>query len=67
MTHMHISQKKTCFGCLAFKPTLPINCSLNYKNGNITKDTLGFYDGIPFEPCPKPKTRTDMFRLPIDK
>jgi len=59
---MKISQKRTCFGCKAlyFDYHEGSRCLLNFKT-RIGKDGLV----SPIEPCPKPKTKIELYTTEV--
>lgn len=50
--------KKTCDGCRALEPDIYRlwQCSLHYK--------IDVKQGVPLEPCPKPRTIKQLVHLP---
>lgn len=52
-------KKKTCRGCRAWRDKLDGACSLGYSQNN--SDT----DGCPDEPCPNPRTLSQLCKAPF--
>ena len=58
--------KKTCTGCRALDDNrFSSSCNLGFKNKSIKKKCImgEYYECIPLEECPKPKTYDKYFEL----